>query len=111
MVDIDDEIKYHEEVADNNRKMHKINEDKGINIEYDQSFYLSTAERYQQIADWLKELKKYKEDEDEQNKPARWVTKIIRGIPTPCCSNCFADTVYETRFCGTCGKRMENGVC
>ena len=111
MVDIDCEIKYHEEVADNNRKMYKINADKGVlDIEYQQSFYLHSAERYQQIADWLKELKRYKEDE-EQNEPARWVTKIVRGVPTPCCSNCLVDTIYQTKFCGECGKRMENGVC
>lgn len=47
----------------------------------------------------------YEENEDD----AEWVDKEVRGSMAPVCSRCGADSIYPTKYCGNCGKRMANG--
>lgn len=69
------------------------------------------AEQHKQLAEWLKELKKYKFADFAPVVHAQWVPKR-KMYRTPhaknyTCSECGLATEYRWNYCHNCGARMD----
>ena len=103
MMTLEEAILHCEEVAE-------INEDIAYNIENDNWMAIGKcqkcAEEHRQLAEWLRELKKLR----EQSKPGRWIIYTVSPIDGQdvMCSECGqrgCATYWD--YCPNCGAKME----
>lgn len=63
------------------------------------------AEEHRQLAEWLKELKAYKEQEP---KTGTWINEKWHGLDLigVTCSNCYVVESRFSKYCPNCGAKM-----
>ena len=62
------------------------------------------AEDHRQLAEWLRDYKRLKEQEPNTG---HWIPTVVRGQNSYCCSECLSECCYTpTAFCPDCGCMM-----
>ncbi len=91
---IDEAIKHAKEVAEEQEKLCKVNDD----FNFSQPKWRECAKEHRQLAEWLKELKNFKEKDE---------AKAVRYV-----DNGYAEgaIVYDTAFCPNCGHEFEENL-
>ena len=107
---LDVAIKHTEEVAKENRELFE----KIGTSPYDEDNCLECAKAHEQLAEWLKELKKYKEKDTPKlviySGDGYADGKIVYDwAECPNCSSTFeeSDDAWETKYCPDCGQALK----
>ncbi len=100
---LDEGIKHEEKVVEKNEKIASWFSVKEGNPNYDNC--VERAEEHRQIAEWLRELKRLREQTNPERKPGKWVENKW-GEET--CSECgYTHKAEGSNFCPNCGAKME----
>ena len=109
MLDLESAIKHCEEVAEEQEKLCKVND----SFNFSQPKWKKRAEEHRQLAEWLKELKDFKEK--DKSKAVRYegdgYADGTMVYDMAFCTNCDYEfeedsECWESEFCPNCGQRL-----
>lgn len=109
---LNEAIKHCEEMAEKNEEMCRVEELMGLGLQ--NAEMMKCARTYKQLAEWLKELKQFKEQESKR-KVGEWIKKNNDYFDWYECSECGYGSDGEmkynrlcdvrTKFCPDCGSQ------